>query len=118
MPAEDGGGEGTDNEMQNYEKEFQQCAQTVGIHYQQQEEADPASDNATDLIKVAKEAEVKGKTAHTDNIARTRPSSRQFNRHDTIRRSQKNVFKETAHLAAFTPSDKHGVQTCATLKVP
>jgi hypothetical protein len=79
--------------MQNYEEELQQCTKTVGIHFQRQEEADQASDNATDLIKGAKEAEAKGKTAHTDNIARTRPSSRQFNKHDTIRSLQKKCIR-------------------------
>jgi hypothetical protein len=42
-PAQDSGDEETDNEMQNYEEELQQCAKAVGIHYQRQEEADPPS---------------------------------------------------------------------------
>ena len=82
---QDGGDEETDNEMQNYEEELQQCVKAVGIHYQRQEEADPASDNATDSSKVPKKRKQKEKL-HTRTISQEHvPLLDNLTKHDTIR---------------------------------
>ena len=98
---QDGGDEETDNEMQNYEEELQQCAKALGIHYQRVEEADPASDNATDSSKMPKKRKQKGKL-HTRTISQEHvPLPDNLTSMIQSEVYSKNVFEEMAHLAAF-----------------